>query len=142
MELDLEMLMRGGVFAAFIGATIIQISPIKLNPWTYLARAVGRAINREVIDEVNALKGEVKAIRAEAGEQNAKESRVRILRFGDEILHDVRHSKEHFDQILLDITEYETYCREHPDFKNEMTVLTTARIKATYDNCLINHSFL
>ena len=128
--------------ALIAGTTLIQIAPIKLNPWSWLAKAIGKAINEEVIQKVDKLEKELKAQKEYTEEQAAKGCRIRILRFGDEILHDVHHSKEHYDQILLDITEYENYCKEHPEFKNNMTVLTTRRIMATYERCLEDHSFL
>ena len=130
------------LLALFAGTTIVQIAPIKCNPWSWLARAIGRAINAEVIQKVDKLEGDLKKLKDHTEEHTAKSCRIRILRFGDEILHDVHHSKEHFDQILLDITEYEKYCTEHPEFKNNMTVITTSRIKATYAHCLEDHSFL
>ena len=37
----------GGVFLVLV--TLIQIAPIKLNPWTAIARAIGRAINKDVL---------------------------------------------------------------------------------------------
>lgn len=123
-------------------ATLIQIAPIKINPWTALARAIGRAINSEVLSEVNTMKAQVSSIEEELAEQRAIGCRVRILRFGDELLHDVRHTKEHFDQTLTDITFYENYCDTHPDFENDMTVITTQHIKAVYSECLKSHSFL
>ena len=43
----------------------------------------------------------------EIGQSEATTCRYRILRFNDEILHEQRHTKEHFDQILDDITRYE-----------------------------------
>lgn len=131
-----------GILALIAGTTLIQIAPIKVNPWSWVARAIGRAINAEVIAKVDKLESDLKSLKDDTAEQTAKGCRVRILRFGDEILHDVRHSKEHFDQILLDITEYEKYCKDHPEFKNNMTEITTSRIKSTYEQCLEDHSFL
>ena len=130
------------LLALIAGTTLVQIAPIKLNPWSWLARAIGRAINEEVIQKVDKLEQELKAQKEYTEEQTAKACRIRILRFGDEILHDVHHSKEHYDQILLDVTDYENYCREHPNFRNNMTVLTTRRIMSTYERCLEEHSFL
>ena len=124
------------------GSVLIEISPIKINPWKWIARSIGKAVNGDVIAEVESLKKDVNALREESDERAAKDCRVRILRFGDEILHDKRHSKEHFDQILQDITDYEQYCESHPNFKNNMTTMTTAHIKSTYGKCLQNHSFL
>ena len=135
--------LAGAVLIALAGcATIIEVSPIKFNPWSALAKAIGRAINSEVLSEVNKMKTEVSSIKDELAEQRAINSRVRILRFGDELLHDVKHSKEHFDQILKDITDYENYCETHPKFENDMTVLTTERIKEVYSDCWKNHTFL
>ncbi len=131
------------------GATLIQISPIKINPWSYLARCVGRAINKEVIEkfntleqEINEVKQDIGNVKAAAAEREAKDTRIRILRFGDEVLHGMEHSKEHFDQILLDITEYEQYCEEHPLFKNDMTRLTTQQIMKAYTVRWEKHDFL
>ena len=123
-------------------ATLIQISPIKINPWTALARAIGRAINGEVIEKVEKLENSVESLNNKVDEGGAKTARARILRFGDEIIHGVRHSKEHFDDILDDMTDYEHYCHEHPDFKNDKTGLTSALIKDTYKECLKKHDFI
>ena len=76
------------------------------------------------------------------GESEAKSARVRILRFGDELYQGKRHSKEHFDNILADIDEYDTYCREHPNFKNERTKMTETIILEQYRKCTQEHSFL
>ena len=65
-------------------------------------------------------------------EQSARNSRARILRFGDEILHGTKHTQEHFDEILGCITEYTKYCDEHPDFMNHVTVKTTQHILDVY----------
>lgn len=135
-------IITAAIIALLAGTTLIQIAPIKLNPWTWIAKAIGRAINGEVIEEVNQLKKEVQEIRKTNAEQNAEERRVRILRFGDEILHDVKHSKEHFDNILKDVSVYEQYCKDHPDFENGRTVLTIETIEETYKKCFDNHSFL
>lgn len=124
-------------WAAVIAAalpTIIQISPIKINPWTALARGIGRAINGEMLERMDKLEKNVESMQYKMGERAAKDARVRILRFGDELLHNDGRmpSKEHFDQILMDITEYERYCHEHPEFKNNMTKLTTKHIQEMY----------
>jgi len=130
------------VVGAFATLTVLQVAPIKINPWTWIARAIGRAINAEVIDKVGKLESEVQSIKKNTEEHEAKSARVRILRFGDEILHDVKHSQEHFNQVLLDITEYEEYCSKHPEFRNNVTGITTKRIMETYERCLKDNNFL
>ena len=130
------------LIALFAGTTLVQIAPIKLNPWTWIARAIGRAINEEVIQKVDKLEKDLKEQKEYTERQTAKGCRIRILRFGDEILHGVYHSKEHFDQILLDISKYEHYCDDHPEFPNGKAVATIKQIKNTYQKCLENNNFL
>ena len=123
-------------------SAIIQISPIKLNPWSWIAKKIGRAINGEVLQKVDKLENEVTNMRTALDEQSARDARSAILRFGDELLHDVKHSKESFDDILDQITRYEEYCRTHPDFKNKRTEKTSEHIQKTYDKCMDERSFL
>lgn len=123
-------------------STLIEITPIKLNPWTWMARKVGRAINGEVIAKVDGLEKDIKQLDYDAKEREAKAARARVLRFGDEILHKCRHSKEHFDDILQDITMYEKYCDEHPEFENERMQLTVRHIEEAYGKCLKENDFI
>lgn len=124
-----------------VASTIIEISPIKLNPWSWIAKKIGRAINGEVLEKVDKLEKDIEDMRKVEDERDAKSARIRVLRFGDEIIHDVRHSKEHFDDILNDISEYDRYCDEHPDFKNDRMKLTAQLIKDTYRKCMDEHDF-
>jgi len=91
---------------------------------------------------VDALEREIQELRRITDERNAIDCRSHILRFGDEILHDIRHSKEHFDQILRDIKAYEAYCKQHPNFENNTTLMTTRQILTTYQRCMETHGFL
>lgn len=134
----------------FVGVTgLIQITPIKLNPWSKIARSIGRAINKDVIDKVNKLENDVSALKeigdtrdAKEDERHARTLRRDILRFGEEIRHIPKHSKERFDDVLLEITEYESYCNSHPDFKNRMTTATVHLIMSVYEKALEEGGFL
>ena len=50
--MTLKELMETGGGILFIVLTLVQIAPIKFNPWTALARAIGRALNKEVMDKI------------------------------------------------------------------------------------------
>lgn len=135
-----EIATGGGIL--LVAMTLIQIAPIKLNPWSALAKAIGRAINGEVIAKVDRLERELLDMKENQEERDAISCRARILHFGDETIHGVRHTKEHFDQTLRDITTYERYCDDHPNFENNTTVLTSQRIKDIYEECLKTKGFL
>lgn len=128
---------------------LIEITPIKFNPLSWLAKKIGKAFNGEIMKEIGTLKTEVKDIkkdvtdiREEAKEREANNRRTRILEFGDEILHGVDYSKEHFDQILLDITAYENYCDDHPHYMNNVAKETIKHIKYVYQQHLVHDDFL
>lgn len=140
MSLD-EILARGGAALTVI-MTLVQISPIKIYPWSWLAKAFGRAINAELIAKIDALEKKVEKLHSRDGEKEAIDQRNRILLFADEAVRDIKHSEEHFNQILRDITEYEAFCNAHKDFENERVVLTCARIKEIYKRCLETGDFL
>jgi hypothetical protein len=134
----------GGAVCAIviIVLTLIQITPIKLNPWSWLGRKIGRLLNGEVLDKVDKLTTELEDHKTKSAEREATQCRSRILRFGDEILHGVLHSHEHYLQILLDIDEYEEYCDAHPDYRNNVAVATIKHIKKKYQQHLNDDSFL
>lgn len=122
--------------------TIIQISPIKVNPWSFLAKKIGQGINFEVIQGVDKITKKVENLEKNHSEQLAISSRVRILRFCDEVSLGVSHSKEHFNQIMTDISFYENYCKENPNFVNNITKISVKRIEDVYEKSLIDNSFL
>lgn len=178
-----EMLVNGGGVVLIL-LTVVQVTPIKINPWSWIANLIGEAINRKMMEKMEALEekvdnlhtdvinldqkitninqdvgkldAEVSSLRdkvecldnemckseKKCEERNIILCRARMLRFGDEILHGVNHSKEHFDQILLDCTTYEHYCRENKDFSNNITEQTINLINKTYKDCLEENSFL
>lgn len=141
-KINLGSIAATGGIVLLIVMTVIQISPIKINPWSWIAKRIGRAINQEVIDKVDKLEKDVATIKANEDEREATLCRTRILRFGDELLHGVKHSKEHFDQILIDITYYENYCSTHAAYRNNVAVLTIQQVKETYRKCMRDKTFL
>lgn len=128
--------------------TIIQITPIKLNPWGWLAKQVGKAINADVLAEL----AKVSAAQAEtrerldshikAGDESRADGcRQRILRFNDELIRDMRHTEEHFNEILQDIDRYRRYCREHLDYPNSRAEHAIANINRVYAELLERRDF-
>ena len=134
------LLSGGGILLLLM--TIIQITPIKINPWSWIGRRIGRLINGEVIDKVDSLSQELADHKAKSEERHATLCRAHILRFGDEVLHGIPHSKEGYDNILLDIDAYEEYCDKHPDYKNNIALATIKNIKRMYQKHLEEDSFL
>lgn len=74
--------------------------------------------------------------------QNAKQVRVRILRFYDEICEGKKHSENHYEDILEDIDWYEAFCDSHPDFHNNKAKMAMEHIKNTYELLKRENKFL
>lgn len=129
----------GGLLAM---TALIQIAPIKINPWTAIAKAVGRAINADVLNELDTVKKDLADHIRMDGERNADEHRARILRFNNELLRDIPHTKEEFIDVLADIDFYERYCEDHKDYKNNRAVHAIANISRVYDERLQKHDFM
>lgn len=123
-------------------AAVVEKVSKTAKPLTKFAKWIGRAINGELMEKVDKLEKKVEKMDQDDQLQRAKDARTRVLRFGDELIHDVRHTKEHFDDVLRDITAYEIYCDEHPKFENDQMHITAEHIKETYHKCLKEHSFL
>ena len=125
-------------------SVVVQITPIKLNPWTWIARKVGKAINHDEIEKINRIDSTLTNLRNAVDERDAKRDRETILDFGDDLIFDPdrRHSKDRFDNVVQHITEYNAYCDTHPEFKNNMTEATTKLILTTYEKCMKEHLFL
>ena len=136
-----EIISYGGGTFLFL-MTLIQIAPIKMNPWSAIAKVIGKAINADVLKELDTMKKDL-ADHVKANEvRNADEHRTRILRFNNELLRDISHTKEEFVDVLADIDFYERYCREHKDYKNNRAVHAIANISRSYDERLRKHDFL
>lgn len=132
----------GAIGLLIILLGMIKIPKLELNIWSWIGRGFGRAINGEIIAEVKKIDKKLDEHIKIEEEELTRNVRQRILRFNDEILMGKKHTKEHFDEILADIDAYETYCIEHPDYKNNKAGLAIETIKEVYIDCLEKHSFL
>lgn len=140
--MSLKEILMGGSGALVVLATLLEVSKIKINPWSSFFRFIGRCINAELIAKVDSMEAKMEKSDEAREKKDAVDIRNRILLFGDEARRGVKHSEEHFNQVLEDITDYELYCSKHPDFPNEKAVITCRRIKEIYEKCLRDKDFL
>ena len=140
-EIISTYLTNGGIVLVIV-LTLVEIAPIKIDPWTFILDKFGGAFNKSVHKELGEIKTNVNNLKETNDERYAVQCRIRILRFNDELIGDKNHSKDYYDQTLMDIDEYERYCNEHPDFRNNMTQFAIENIKISYSKCLQEHKFL
>lgn len=75
-------------------------------------------------------------------EDKARQARLRIIRFNDELCANVEHSESYFEDVLDDVDTYETYCAEHPDFKNNRGKAAMDHVKEVYTKLKNSGKFL
>lgn len=128
--------------------TLVQISPIKIDPWSWIAKCIGRSFNADVLKKLNELQAEQEGTRSKLeahikadDENRADERRTNILRFNNELIRGLPHTKEEFVEILADIDVYERYCKNHPEYENNRAVHAIANIGRVYDERLKKHDF-
>ena len=93
----------------------------------------------EKIDKIMEL---IKDVSERVDNGAATNARTRILRFDDELINGVHHSKEYFQQTLEEIDTYETYCGKHPQYRNNACTLAIEHIRRVYTRLLDEGGFL
>lgn len=130
----------GGLLAVLL--TLVQIAPVKINPWSAIAKAIGNAINADVLRELDTVTQKLDTHIRVDDERNADSYRTRILQFNNELLREIQHTREDFIEILAVIDDYESYCRDHKEYKNNRAVCAIENIKRVYMDRLQKHDFL
>lgn len=130
--------LHGNFIAAMVVilATLVEITPIKVNPWSHLASWFSRILTKRIETEIaegnkkhmeawavlqqdiTDMKQDIRDLSEESAYNAAMTSRYRIIRAADEIQNGSVLSDEHLEQLGEDIDIYDTYCQMHPEYHN------------------------
>lgn len=134
--MSIKDILTGGGGLLFVLMTLVQLAPIKVNPWSWVAKAIGRAMGIEAIET------KLDKHITMDDRRTADGHRSRILHFNNELLRDIDHTKEEFIEVLAEIDAYESYCRDHENYPNNRAVLAIENIREVYKERLKKHDFL
>ena len=128
---------------------VIEVAPIKINPWSKLAENIGKAFNKPALDKITSVEQQLKKTNekldghiANDELQKAEDARAAALRFNNELLRNIPHTREEFFEVLQKIDIYEDYCNRHKEYENNRAVHAIANINRVYDERLAKHDFL
>ena len=141
-ELRLGELLGYCAIVVAVLSTFLEVSKIKINPWSALGRAIGKALNGDVMNKIDDLERRFDKHEYDREKDKADECRANILRFNREILRELPHTREDFIEVLSYIDFYEDYCRDHPEYENNRAVLAIQNIKRVYSERLEKHDFI
>lgn len=136
--------------------TLLQISPLKINPWSWLGKALKwiwrafcRSLNADVLSKLSTMEKDQKETKDKLeahikldDEREADKVRASILHFNNELLRSIPHTKEEFVEILSKIDWYNDFCKTHEDYRNSRAVHAIANIERVYDERMKKHDFL
>lgn len=147
----------GGIVALFIVVILsaIQASKLEMNPWSWIFKEIGKLVNQDIMEKLNRLEEETKKSTEIVSEEIAvlreeetiivkkdvKRLRWNIIEFADELRMDIKHSEEHFNHILDDISDYDYYCHQF-EIENEKINASVDLIQTTYQECLKENKFI
>ena len=128
-----------GMFIALaVFLSLVQIAPIKINPWDTILGWIGSKINAGVKKQLDAVSQQSNVQNEEFREFWIDYQREAILRFSRECSQDMSHSREEWNHILDIIKRYETFCRKH-DIANGVIEENSSYLRDLHKQLLQEH---
>ncbi len=160
-DCDFKILVLAGIIAS-----LVEVSPLHINPWSAVARAIRDALG------VNELKEELKRVHENMdsldrkiesyGEgmdeldrkidtfrleekknrerKEADDTRRRIIWRNYEITHGYDYDGEMFNSVWADVNFYKHHCQENPDYKNSQADSAIANLTRVYQERMYKQS--
>lgn len=108
--------------------SLIQISPLKLNPWDRILGWLGKKLNG----------AQLAALQKQVTTLWINNHRQTLLTFARECRSDIYHSSEEWTHVLNVAEEYEQYCLKH-EVSNGVVKQDTMYIRTLYQDLSRNH---
>lgn len=137
----------GGLLLVIL-LTLIQITPVKWNPWDSILTWLGKKLNAGVKKEVDELKDSLKEVEkkldnhiTESKVKDLKDTRRDILDFCSSSMNGQRHTQEQYRFVIKKCDEYELYV-ETKKIKNGEITSAIKEIRRRYDRHIQQNDFL
>lgn len=102
--------------------TLIQISPLKLNPWSWVVTLLRKLLGTEGLrDDIKQLDAKVKSLERDIARTRSKEVRKEIIDFAEELKRGKMYHLAEFEEVGRIVDEYRKLIDKY-DFKNAYCV--------------------
>lgn len=115
--------------------TLIQVSPIKINPWGAIIAYIKKALG------ITALENEIKGMRKDFQDEKVNNKRWNVLNFANSCRQGQSHTQEEWEHCLDELFLYEKYCEDY-DIPNGVIVECAKFLRNSYHEHLTNNDFL
>lgn len=144
----LDWIHKNPFFIAIGLTSILQISPIKINPWTSVLYWIGGVFNKPVMAELENVKQDIQNVKSSVTEIKKINDRRWSERVRGEILEYARacqcgqlHTRSEWEQKIALIEEYDNYVKEN-ELVNGKFVAAKEYLQETYQRRLKKNDFL
>ena len=96
----------------FGAVTIIQIAPIKINPWGFALNAIRRFLVGDLEKEIKEQREDIQTLKNDFAQEKADNKRWNILDYANSCRNNRRHSKDEWHHVISQLKEYETFVAE------------------------------
>lgn len=134
-------------FIGFVLCTVVQISPIKINPWDTLLGWIGERFNSGMNKRIDGMSNRVDNLEKRFNEQvednkheKLKKQRKYLIEFVEEGVNGKHHTKESFENAIRACDEYEKFVKKN-NIENGVINSTIHAIRAKYEEHLLNADF-
>ena len=126
--------MAGWALAAlFVLLSLIQVSPLKLNPWDNIFAWIGKKMN-------GATEKRLQEVEKQVSDMWINNHRQCILTFARECRSDISHSSDEWSNVLNVAEEYEKYVEEK-HITNGIINQDTQYLRKLYQELSMEHKF-
>ena len=139
--LDLKSGISFGVFLFVLLLTIIQIAPIKINPWDKILVWFGNHMNADIVRRVDVIEEKLDEHIRDSSEERIRKIRADILDFGNACMNGRPHTKEEFEFVISECDAYEKHI-EKMQIRNGVATATIKEVRRLYEKHLRENTFL
>ena len=120
--------------AAILGAGLVEITPIKINPLSWLLKWIGSKVNGEMLKRIDKL---------EANVDTNEMDRIRweVLDFANSCRNGRRHTQDEFEHIITLVKKYEALL-EKLGKENGVFEMEYKYIVKLYEKCQQENDFI
>lgn len=130
----IDFLIKNPVFTVIGAVTLVQISPLKLDPWKWIFKQIKNFLVGDLVDSV-------KDLSKDFLDEKINNKRWHVLDFSNSCRQGNRHTKEEWDHCLEELSWYEDYCEKHK-IPNGVMVECAAYLREKYRELLRTNDFM
>ena len=130
-----------GFLIVIILMTFVQVSKININPWDWFFGLIGKKLNKEMLDKVDAMDKKLDEHIKEDKAEKLESMRRDILEFANSCMNKRKHTQEQFTFVIKKCDEYEKYIEEN-HIKNGEISSAIEEIRRLNTKCRQENSYL